>query len=214
MKANNQAKQFKVIMIGDSMVGKTSIIQRFIDNTFIDNNGTSPTLAWDFKVQTLQVPEITPSGEESRDRLEQVRLYVWDTAGQERFRHIARMYYKDVCGVLLCIDLTDEDSFKNLNYWLTDLQKHAPENIARVLLCNKVDLCQGETSQRKIMEGTVSQFTQENEMRHFEVSAKTGENINEAFLHLAIEINKIQTKQLDMMLGMDEQMSLQDQGAG
>lgn len=68
-------------MIGDSMVGKTSIIQRFIDETFIDNNGTQPTLAWDFKVKTLEIPEITEGGEEIKGSNEAVRLYVWDTAG-------------------------------------------------------------------------------------------------------------------------------------
>ena len=117
----HKQKQFKVIMIGDSMVGKTSIIHRFIDYFFNDKNGTQPTLAWDFKVKTLQVPAISKTGDESKVELDQVRLYVWDTAGQERFRHITRMYYKDVCGVAICFDLTDEESFKNLSFWLTDL---------------------------------------------------------------------------------------------
>lgn len=120
------------------MVGKTSIIQRFIDNMFVDNNGTSPTLAWDFKVKTLQVEDENASNSKE---LENVRLYVWDTAGQERFRHIARMYYKDVSGVLLCFDLTDEESFKNINFWLSDLNKHAPAKIVKLLVGNKQDLC-------------------------------------------------------------------------
>ena len=79
-----------------------------------------------------------------------MRLYLWDTAGQERFRHIARMYYKDVAGVVLCFDLTDEDSFKAASYWLTDLQRHAPENAHKIFVGNKVDLCQGINSSRKI----------------------------------------------------------------
>ena len=114
------------------MVGKSSIIQRYIEDTFVEN-GTQPTLAWDFKVKTIEVNKPTTG-------VEDVRLYVWDTAGQERFRHIARMYYKDVCGVLLCFDLTDEESFKNLKFWLGDLQQHAPENIAKVLIGNKADV--------------------------------------------------------------------------
>ena len=71
------AKQFKVIMIGDSMVGKTSIIQRYIEEQFVDN-GTSPTLAWDFKVKTIQIPSALDG---NYDALDTVRLYVWDTAG-------------------------------------------------------------------------------------------------------------------------------------
>lgn len=73
--------------------------------------------------------------------MENVRLYVWDTAGQERFRHIARMYYKDVSGVLLCFDLTDEESFKNINFWLSDLNKHAPSKLVKILVGNKSDMC-------------------------------------------------------------------------
>jgi len=73
--------------------------------------------------------------------MENVRLYVWDTAGQERFRHIARMYYKDVSGVLLVFDLTDEESFKNINFWLGDLNKHAPSKLVKILVGNKSDLC-------------------------------------------------------------------------
>ena len=80
---------------------------------------------------------------------ELVRLYVWDTAGQERFKHIARMYYKDVCGVMLCYDLTDSDSFNNLEYWINDLKTHAPANIVKVLIGNKFDtLTEGE--QRRV----------------------------------------------------------------
>jgi len=137
------AKQFKVIMIGESMVGKTSLIQRFVEGQF--HTGNAPTLAWDFKVKTMQVEN--PDDPDIKDI---VRLYVWDTAGQERFRHIARMYYKDVCGVLICFDLTDEDSFKNLSFWITDLKTHAPESIAKVLIGNKADLCAEDPSARKV----------------------------------------------------------------
>ena len=138
-RATISAKQYKIIMIGDSMVGKTSIIQRFIDDVFLDNGGTQPTIAWDFKVKTLEVlrPGVTDPRSKDRDT---VRLYVWDTAGQERFRNIAHMYYKDINGVLLCFDLTDEESFKIINFWLTDLQRHAPEKIAKTLVGNKLDL--------------------------------------------------------------------------
>ena len=67
-------------------------------------------------------------------------MYVWDTAGQERFRHIAKIYYKDVHGVVLTFDLSDEESFKNIEFWLSDLNKHAPEKIVKILVGNKLDL--------------------------------------------------------------------------
>ena len=125
------------------MVGKTSLIQRFVEGQY--STGNAPTLAWDFKVKTMQVEN--PDDPDIKDI---VRLYVWDTAGQERFRHIARMYYKDVCGVLICFDLTDEDSFKNLSFWITDLKTHAPEKIAKVLIGNKADLCEEDPQNRKV----------------------------------------------------------------
>jgi len=130
-------------MIGESMVGKTSLIQRFVEGQY--STGNAPTLAWDFKVKTMQVEN--PDDPDIKDI---VRLYVWDTAGQERFRHIARMYYKDVCGVLICFYLTDEDSFKNLSFWITDLKTHAPEKIAKVLIGNKADLCEEDPQNRKV----------------------------------------------------------------
>ena len=67
-------------------------------------------------------------------------MFVWDTAGQERFREITRMYYKTIQGVLLCFDLTNEDSFRNMSFWLSDINRHAPENIVKVLCGLKYDL--------------------------------------------------------------------------
>jgi Ras-related protein Rab-24 len=84
-------------------------------------------------------------------------LFVWDTAGQERFRQIARMYYKDVQGVLVCFDLTDEESFTKLNFWLQDLQYHAPEKIVKILCGLKLDLVESlESSSANIRESTRS----------------------------------------------------------
>ena len=69
-------------------------------------------------------------------------MYVWDTAGQERYRQIARMYYNDVCGAFVCFDLTEEDSFNAVNFWLQDLNANAPKNIVRILVGLKLDLVQ------------------------------------------------------------------------
>ena len=157
-------------------------------------------MAWDFKIKTLQLPE---SGDT-------VRLYLWDTAGQERFRHIARMYYKDVAGVLLCFDLTDEDSFKASNYWLSDLQRHAPEKISKIFIGNKADMCQGINSSRKISHEQAQAFATEHGMQYREVSAKTNEGINQAFLDLAVEINKTQGSNVEMALGGDQQVVISE----
>ncbi|CDW83910.1 ras-related protein rab-30 [Stylonychia lemnae] len=187
------------------MVGKTSIIQRFIDNMFVDNNGTAPTLAWDFKVKTLQVEGDSVDVDASQKEVENVRLYVWDTAGQERFRHIARMYYKDVSGVLLCFDLTDEESFKNVNFWLSDLNKHAPSKLVKVLVGNKCDLCLSNQAK--------SSNPQMNIMYYYECSAKTGKNVNEIFQKLVNEINTIAKQNINMRIefNSDKAISVLDE---
>lgn len=126
-----------------------------------------------------------------------MRLYVWDTAGQERFRHIARMYYKDVSGVLLCYDLTDEESFKNLTFWLSDLKNHGPEKLAKIMVGNKLDLCDPDLdsndsfiSKREVGFHQANEFARSNSMQYVECSAKSGINVNEVFQQLVFEINK------------------------
>jgi Ras-related protein Rab-8A len=106
---------------------------------FVDTKGAIATLAWDFKAKNITLPQ--KEGDLTPDT---VKLYIWDTAGQERFRHIARIYYQDVKAAMICFDLSDEDSFKNVTYWLSDLDRHAPENIVKLLIGNKADLVEKE----------------------------------------------------------------------
>jgi GTPase SAR1 family protein len=90
------------------------------------------------------------------------------------------MYYKDVSGVLLCFDLTDEESFKNINFWLSDLNKHAPAKMVKVLVGNKADLCNptesmgSSNNKREISKDLAHAFALENQLHFYEVSAKTG----------------------------------------
>ena len=120
------------------------------------------------------------------------------------------MYYKDVAGVVVCFDLTDEDSYKAASFWMTDLQRHAPENAHKIFIGNKVDLCQGINSSRKISFEQAEGFAAENGMQYKEVSAKTAEGINQAFLDLAIEINRTQSSKIEIALGGDDQMRISD----
>lgn len=107
------------------------------------------------------------------------------------------MYYKDVSGVLLCFDLTDEESFKNVNFWLGDLNKHAPAKLVKVLVGNKSDLCmlnsgvnategnedskESFENKREVNYDLAQQYALDNQMYYYEVSAKTGKNVNEVF---------------------------------
>lgn len=114
------------------------------------------------------------------------------------------MYYKDINGVVLVFDLTDEDSFRNINFWISDIEKHAPEKIVKILVGNKVDLAQIDSmkdsidNRREVSYEAASNFALDNKMFYYECSAKTGENINEVFHKVAEEINITQKSQIEM----------------
>lgn len=112
-------------------------------------------------------------------------MFVWDTAGQERFRQIARMYYRDANGVLICYDITNADSFEACKFWLKDIERHAPQNTIKFLCGLKSDL----GSIREVERDDGQKFADENKMQFYEVSSKTGENVNEIFMDIAIKIN-------------------------
>ena len=128
------------------------------------------------------------------------------------------MYYKDIHGVFLVFDLTDEDSFKNVNIWVSELKKHAPEKIVLILIGNKSDLCQvgddNETlnNDRQVSEEQAQYFANENKMIYFECSAKTGYNINKMFDRVAKEINSM-NKVVDLKNSKVASASVNGQGS-
>ncbi len=114
-------------------------------------------------------------------------MHNWDTAGQERFRQIARIYYRDTQGILICFDVTNEDSFAACQYWLQDLEKHAPENSYKVLCGLKSDL----VSMREVDRSKAEEFAKQNGlMGYFECSNRTGAGVEEMFLKLARTIHR------------------------
>ena len=124
---------FKVILIGDIQVGKTSIFNQFIDSKFQKQYGA--TLSVDFKVKSIFIDENTVAD-----------LQVWDTCGEERFKTITRQYYRDINGCFLIFDLTSVSSFEGAAKWLDDIREFGPENTLVMLVGNKCDL----VTQRKI----------------------------------------------------------------
>ena len=117
---------FKILLIGNSGVGKSSLLLRFSDDTFTGN--FMPTIGVDFKIRTLEVDGKT------------IKLQIWDTAGQERFKTITNSYYKGAHGIIVTYDVTDKESYKNIDNWMNEVEKHASDNVSRILVGNKSDL--------------------------------------------------------------------------
>ena len=114
---------FKLLLIGNSSVGKSSLLFRFVENVWDDS--FVPTIGVDFKLKTLEV-----NGKK-------VKLQIWDTAGQERFKNITSSYYRGGNGVLVVYDITDRESFENLTSWLIEIEKNANKNVYKLLIGNK-----------------------------------------------------------------------------
>ncbi|EFX61364.1 hypothetical protein DAPPUDRAFT_69789, partial [Daphnia pulex] len=117
--------KFKIVFIGDQSVGKSSIINRFIKNEF--DSAHNPTVGIDFVSKNVTVKE------------KSVRLQLWDTAGQERFRSLIPGYLRDSHAVFLVFDVTNADSFQNLNMWLDYVKENRGEDVAIVIIANKID---------------------------------------------------------------------------
>ena len=163
---------FKLLLIGNSSVGKSSLLFRFVENVWDDS--FVPTIGVDFKLKTLEV-----NGKK-------VKLQIWDTAGQERFKNITSSYYRGGNGVLVVYDITDRESFENLTSWLIEIEKNANKNVYKLLIGNKVDL----EDKRKISVQEGKDFAESNGMKFIETSAKDNTKVQEAFELLTSEIMK------------------------
>ncbi|KAH8298415.1 hypothetical protein KR044_002437 [Drosophila immigrans] len=171
---------FKFLIIGSAGSGKSCLLHHFIESKFKDDS--SHTIGVEFGSRIVNV------GGKS------VKLQIWDTAGQERFRSVTRSYYRGAAGALLVYDTTSRDSFNALTNWLNDARTLASPNIVILLVGNKKDLEEA----RDVTFLEASSFAQENELIFLETSARTGENVEEAFLKCSKTIlAKIETGELD-----------------
>jgi Ras-related protein Rab-8A len=162
----------KLLIIGDSGVGKSSLLLRFCDDAFTTSFIT--TIGIDFKVKTVDTEG------------KKVKLQIWDTAGQERFRTITTAYYRGAMGIILVYDVTDETTFQNIRNWLRAVQQHATENVNIILVGNKCDSLSDKVVETARGQALAKEFG----IPFFETSAKTNINVYECFFDIATTIAK------------------------
>ncbi|KAH8827366.1 ras-domain-containing protein [Flagelloscypha sp. PMI_526] len=167
----------KFIITGDAAVGKSSLLVRLTDQRFMAN--PDPTLGVEFGSKLITIPEENKV----------IKLQCWDTAGTESFKSITRSYYRGAAGCLLVYDVTDKKSFRNTKSWLNDVREFADPNLTCILVGNKVDLCEeGSTKTRQVTTEEAELYAKEEGLLFVEASAKSGQNVEEAFEQAARDI--------------------------
>ncbi|XP_015240902.1 ras-related protein Rab-37-like isoform X1 [Cyprinodon tularosa] len=161
----------KTILVGDSGVGKTSLLVQFDQGKFIPGS-FSATVGIGFTNKEVTVDNV------------KVKLQIWDTAGQERFRSVTHAYYRDAHALLLLYDITNKSSFDNIRAWLTEIHEYAQTDVVIMLLGNKADM----SSERAIRRDEGERLAREYSVPFMETSAKTGVNVELAFTAVAKEL--------------------------
>jgi len=175
---------FKVVLIGDSGVGKSNLLSRFTRNEF--NLESKSTIGVEFATRSIEVEGKT------------IKAQIWDTAGQERYRAITAAYYRGAVGALLVYDIAKHTTYENVERWLKELRDHADNNIVIMLVGNKSDL----RHLRAVPTEEARSYAERNNLSFIETSALDSTNVETAFQNILTEIYKIVSqKQLDSQGG-------------
>ncbi|GIY16675.1 ras-related protein Rab-8A [Caerostris darwini] len=158
---------YKILVLGDSNVGKTCIVHRFCDETYYDTYIS--TIGIDFKQKIVNLDGMP------------IKLQIWDTAGQERFRTLTTAYYRGAMGILVMYDVTNMDSFNHLSYWFRNVEENASPDVVKVLVGNKCD----STNLRVVDQDQGRKVAESCDVPFFECSCKEDVNIDEIFLTVA-----------------------------
>ncbi|PFH56206.1 hypothetical protein XA68_16900 [Ophiocordyceps unilateralis] len=169
---NNRFAQFKLVLLGESAVGKSSIVLRFVKDQF--DSFRESTIGAAFLTQTISLDENTT-----------VKFEIWDTAGQERYKSLAPMYYRNANCAVVVYDITQSSSLDKAKAWVKELQRQANENIIIALAGNKLDLVNQQPDKRAISTNEAEAYAREAGLLFFETSAKTAENVRELFTAIA-----------------------------
>lgn len=189
---------YKIIVIGDSGTGKSSLILQFTNNVF--SNSYHSTIGVDFRTKIFQVDDNI------------VRLYIWDTAGQERFKSITRSYYNTAEGIILVFDITNKKSFESLPLWLNDFIYHGKTNLPIILVGTKNDKHDIRQVQIKDIDIFIENYIKQFNISYIETSAKYDINIHNVFINMGKELLKIKTitnsiKHTDSTININENKS-------
>ncbi|KAJ5076711.1 ras and ef-hand domain-containing protein [Anaeramoeba ignava] len=171
-----EEKTLKFLLIGTTLVGKSSIMMRFCENKFLDNIGT--TIGVDFKFAEVNIEN------------EKIKLEIWDTAGQDRFRSITPSYYRNTNGIMIVYDITNEETFEHISTWFQEIKTNAPEDVVISIVGNKSDL----ENERVVPTKKGQKMATSYDCLFFEMSAKSGKNVRESFEKMAIQAFKVMKK--------------------
>ncbi|PRP76635.1 Rab GTPase [Planoprotostelium fungivorum] len=168
---------FKILLIGDSGVGKSCLLLRFAEDSWTETHIS--TIGVDFKIKALEIEGKT------------VKLQIWDTAGQERFRTITSSYYRGAQGIILVYDATDKESFNNVKQWMGEIDRYACEHVNKLLVGNKCDLA----GERAVEPSVAKEFADSYDIPFVETSAKTAFNVEKCFIQIATAIKNRMSNQ-------------------
>ncbi|EGR32356.1 Ras family protein, putative [Ichthyophthirius multifiliis] len=176
--SNSQRIKHKIIFLGDQYVGKTCIIERFMYDVFDEKS--HPTVGVDFLAKSIKLDD------------KNIRLQLWDTAGQERFRSLIPSYLRDATCAIIVFDVTNKESFNNIERWLKDYRDNRGNDASCVLIGNKIDMKQI----REISQQQAEEKGKMLNMLYFDISAKTGENVQNMFLTMAKSLIPIENNNI------------------
>jgi len=183
--SGNKTIQFKLVLLGDTSVGKSSIVIRFVKGQFSEFQES--TIGAAFLTQTVPLNDCT------------VKFEIWDTAGQERYHSLAPMYYRGAAAAVIVYDITSQDTFTRAKSWVKELQRQGSQDVVIALAGNKVD-----REEREVSTEDAKAYANENNLLFMETSAKTNVNIRELFLAIARKLPKDQDNQSNSLI-LDEQ---------
>ena len=176
--------QYKILLLGDTSVGKTSLLIRYTDDKF--DSDSLPTLGVDVRYKYLSLEK------------KKIRLDIWDSAGQERFKNLTKNYFHGANGIIFVFDISNKKTFETLKTWLIEVQKDVSDDVEMIFVGNKIDL----NEKREVNFQLLENLGKKNNIECFETSAKTGEGVEEIFTYLTKKL--FQNKNIGVVLPDDE----------